>query len=231
MATEKPRFGERAVNRFIELVLARLVDAEQVQVRIKANLKKLAQGELDGLMIQMAGYLMRPNLRVEQFYFDIGAAAVDIQKAMKRKIELLHPSEGEFLLVITKEQLNLFLNEEVLKQIQDIHYIEQLDCEFSENTIALQFQSNSNEVAEATTYPFIPQIISESNLVVLEQQNIQGQPLPVELISSVMETVSEILNLSDVSNQGTEFLIQQVDIKPDRITVQAIAQITAFPQS
>lgn len=231
MATEKPRFGERAVNRFIELVLSRLVDAERVQVRIKANLKKLAQGELDGLLIQLAGYLMRPNLRVEQFYFDIGAAAVDIQKAMKRKIELLHPSEGNFQLVITKEQLNHFLNAEVLKQIQDIHSIEQLDCKFTENTIALQFQSNSNGVAEATTYPFIPQIISESNLVLLKQQNTQGEPLPVELINSVMETVSEILNLSDVSNQGTEFLIQQVDVEPDRITVQAIAQITAFPQS
>lgn len=51
MTEERRNFREQAVNRFIEFVLSRLVDAERLQVRIKCNLKQLRRGELDGLSI------------------------------------------------------------------------------------------------------------------------------------------------------------------------------------
>ena len=61
---DKGNFGEQTVNKIIEILLARLLDAERIQVRIKAKLKQLARGEIDAIAIEMSGFLVRRHLRV-----------------------------------------------------------------------------------------------------------------------------------------------------------------------
>ncbi|HEY9297792.1 MAG TPA: DUF2993 domain-containing protein [Phormidium sp.] len=213
MTQEKGNFTEQAVNKFIELVLSRLVDAERLQVRIKSNLKKLGRGELDALTIQMSNFLLRRNLRVAEFQLDIGAAAVNIQSVMRRQIELLHPSEGKLRIVINQEQLTAELNN--------------VNCELrTDGAILFHFNWIDAEKTQSATYITTPKI--EGNKIVL---NLTSQEPPTELVNQAISQMCNILNLNDIAHRGTSFIIQQIDIEAGKVTVQANANIEQFPSA
>ncbi len=231
MTQEKAGFGEQAVNKLIEVVLARLVDAEHLQVRIKANLKNLAGGEVDAIAIQMWNVLLRPNLRVAHFQFDIDSAVVSIQSAMfRKKIELLRPATGLLKIVINQQQLSASLNAESLcpsNHKQD--KVQQVSCELqAEGAISFHF-SQPQAAAGFGTCTTMPRI-EPDNTVVLEKQGVQTEP-PSEFVNSAITHISNILSLVDLANQGATFHIQKLDVKAGSITVQASAHIEQFPSA
>lgn len=235
MTQVKGKFVEQAVNKFIEMVLARLVKAERLQVRVKANLKDLLAGRLDALTIQMFGFLLRRHLKVAEFQFDIGAAAVNLESVMRRQIELLYPSEGSVRMMIFQEQLTKFFNAELVslsQQQQNQFQLQQVNCEFREDgAIAFHFQWISAEVNKLGTCIVIPQIETNGNTVVLVRQNVEGNELPAEFVNVAIAQLSEILSLNDIANRGTTFHIQQIDIEANKIIVQASTYIEQFPST
>jgi Cu/Ag efflux protein CusF len=229
---EKAKFGEQAVNKIIETILARLVNAERLQVRVRAKLKQLARGEIDGLTIELFGLLLRPDLRVAEFQFDIGHAAVNIRSAMRRKIELLHPSQGSLRLVIHQEQFTNALQAELSRlfngQQREIQF-QQVNCEIETRAIRFHFNWLNAEEIESGTYITTPQIQAETQTIVLEQYRIEGKEPPAEFVEATIALVKRILSLSEIANRGTTFYVQQIDIAAGKITVQAAAQIDQFP--
>ena len=235
MTKEKYNFLERAVNKFIEMILARLVNAERLQVRIKANLKDLLAGKLDALTIEMWGFQLRRHLRVAEFQFNIGAAAVNIESVKRRKIELLYPSEGASRLVITQAQLVTFLNAELAdlfsEQQKEIQ-LKEVNCELrKDGAIAFNFHWIRDRKVETGTSITIPKIESNGNAVILTQHHIEGTQPPSEFVNATLTQISDILSLTDLSNRGTTFHIQQLNISADKITVQANAYIDRFPSN
>ncbi|MEB3337013.1 MAG: DUF2993 domain-containing protein [Leptolyngbyaceae bacterium] len=233
MTQKKPKFGEQAVNRFIEMVLARLVKAERLQARIKADFKQLTRGEIDALSILMSGFLLRPHLRVAEFQFEIGGAAVNLQGIMhRRKIELLHPSTGSLQLVITQEQLTHFLRAELLQAsepTQKSQRLEQVDCELQPDEIRFRFQWSRGEEVELGVCTTIPRIEVHSNTVLLDQQGLKEKGVPGELIQAAIAHISSVLSLGDLANQGTTFVLEHLKIEADRVLVKAMAAIDQFP--
>jgi hypothetical protein len=230
---QKTNFREQAVNKFIEFVLSMLVDAESLQVRIKCNLKQLRRGELDALTIQMFNFLMQPNLRVTEFQLDIGAAAVNMQKIIRRKIELLHPSEGKLRVAITQEQLTALLNAELpnsLTNKQQETKFQKVICEFTtDSAIAFNFHWINQGTSESGTCITTPKIDFNNNAIVLIKQSFVNQEPPTEFVNKAIAQVSNILSLNDLANRGTTFNIQQIDIAAGTIIVQANASIEQFP--
>ncbi|GET43335.1 LmeA family phospholipid-binding protein [Microseira wollei] len=219
---DKGNFGEQTVNKLIEIVLSRLLDAESIQVRIKAKLKQLARGEKEAIAIEMSGFLVRRHLRVAQFELNIGSVAVNIQNAIRRKIEMLHPSEGWLRMVVTQEQLTSSLLAE-LSPSQ-----EQIECQLrADGAIAFYFIAGENQVATYTK----PRIEPDGNGVVLERCRFEGKEAPEELAPAAIAQVAHILSLGDLTNRGTRFHIQQIDIEAGKATVQANARIEQFPSA
>ncbi|AFZ15464.1 hypothetical protein Cri9333_4685 [Crinalium epipsammum PCC 9333] len=233
MTTEKIKFGEQIVNKFIELVLSNLIDAEHLQVRVKANLKQLARGELDGLAIEMYGFLLRQHLRVAFLRFDIGSSAVNTESIMHRKIELLHPSVGRMQMALDQEQLTNALNTQLVSSSQEqFHFfgLRQINCQLrADRAMVFHFDWINAEEIESGTCTATPQITTDGSRVLLEQRQVEGKELPTELINAVSQQVSDILSLSDIANRGTAFHFQQLDIEAGKITVQAATQIEHFP--
>jgi len=230
---EKINFREQAVNKFIELVLSMLVDAEGLKVRIKSNLKQLRRGELDALTIQMFNFRMQTNLRVAEFQLDIGAAAVNMQSIIRRKIELLHPSEGKLRIAIFQEQLTTALNSELTNLFNDKQHkiqFQQVSCDLrTEGAIAFHFNWISAEKIESGTCITTPQIEPNNNAIVLLKQNFAGQEPPTDLVNQAIAQVNNILSLNDLAHRGTSFIIQQIEIAAGKVTVQANANIEQFP--
>ncbi|MGA9382156.1 MAG: DUF2993 domain-containing protein, partial [Phormidium sp.] len=227
MNEEKRNFTEQAVNKFIEFVLSRLVDAECLQVRIKCNLKNLRRGELDALTIQMSNFLLRPNLRVAEFQLDIGAAAVNMQSVIHRKIELLHRSEGKLRIAIDQVQLTKVLNAELadlLKDKQQEVQFQQVNCELkTEGAIAFQFNWISEGKIQSGTYITLPEIEANGEGIFLKKQSLVGEEPPTEFVNLAIEQVSNILSLNDIAQRGTTFNIQQIDLAASKLTIQANA--------
>jgi hypothetical protein len=235
---QKAKFGEQAVNKLIEAILARLVDAERLQVRVKAKFKQLARGEVDAITIEMLGLLLRPNLRVAEFQFNIGEAAVNVRSAMRRKIELLHPSEGSLRIVVDQEQLTHALQVELSEKFdgqQDTQQREiqfqQVSCEIGTNTIAFHFNWLNAKKIESGTYVTMLQIQLKSDVIVFEECRVEGQKPPNEFVEAAIALVNSTLNMSEIANQGTTFHVEQLDIEQGKITVQAAAHIEQFPSS
>ncbi len=233
MTPEKVKFGQQVVNKFIEMILARMIDAELCQVRVRANLKQLARGELDGLTIEMYGFRLRQHLRVTEFRFDIGEAAVNIQSIMRRQIELLHPSEGTLLLVVTQEQLTSVLNS--LNVSPSDEHLEpkkrQVNCQLGEDgAMVFHFEwIYAGEIASGSC-TVIPLLKADGSGVVLNQGNRSGKEPPDEFVRAVSTQVSDILSLSDIANLGTTFHFEKIDITAGKITVRATTHIEHFPK-
>lgn len=233
MTQEKTNFREQAVNKFIEFVLSRFIDAERLQVRIKSNLKQLKRGELDALTIQMSNFLMQPNLRVAEFQLDIGASAVNMQRIIHRKIELLHPSEGKLIITIYREQLTAVLNKELKNFYIDKQHeiqLQQVNCDLkTEGAIAFHFNWLLAGKIESGTCITIPKIEQNNQEIVLIKQNFTGQEPPIDFVNHAIAKVTNILNLNDLGHRGTTFNIQQIQIAAGKVTVEANANIEHFP--
>ncbi|OKH41002.1 hypothetical protein NIES2119_01480 [[Phormidium ambiguum] IAM M-71] len=233
MNQEKLNLREQAVNKFIEFVLSRFIDAERLQVRVKSNLKQLRRGELEALTIQMSNFLMQPNLRVTKFQLDIGASAVNMQNIMQRKIELLHPSEGKLTITIDREQLTNLLNKELKNLFNDEQQeiqVQKVNCDLTENgAIAFIFNWIEGEIFKTGTWITTPKIELNNHAVILVKEEFLNLEPPAEFVDRAIAKVSNILSLNDLANRGTSFNIQQIVIAAGKVTVEANATIEQFP--
>jgi hypothetical protein len=228
---EKKRFGERAVNKVIEVILSRMVDAEELQVRVKAALNRLAQGEIEAIAIHIHGYLLHPNLRVESFLFDIGAAAVNIKSAMRRKIELLHPSTGSLHLTLTETQLTNFL----MAELQPLSLpelpltLQHVACQFlAEGMIRLEWQWSDSVAMYSGGWSATPEVNSDDGNVEFTS-TAYGEPVPEPWLLPAIAHLQRTFNLSDLANQGTRFQVRTIAIEAEKAVVQADAYIDYVP--
>lgn len=233
MNQEKLNLREQAVNKFIEFVLSRFIDAERLQVRVKSNLKQLRRGELEALTIQMSNFLMQPNLRVTEFQLDIGASAVNMQNIMRRKIELLHPSEGKLKITLSQEQLTVALNSELTNLFNDKQQenkFQNVNCDLErDGAIAFIFNWIEAEIFKTGTWITKPKIELNDNAVILVKEEFLNLEPPAEFVNQAIAKVSNILSLNDLGNRGTSFNIQQIEITAGKVTVEANATIEQFP--
>lgn len=233
MNQEKLNLREQAVNKFIEFVLSRFIDAERLQVRVKSNLKQLRRGELEALTIQMSNFLMQPNLRVTEFQLDIGASAVNMQNIMRRKIELLHPSEGKLKITLSQEQLTVALNSELTNLFNDKQQenkFQNVNCDLErDGAIAFIFNWIEAEIFKTGTWITKPKIELNNNAVILVKEEFLNLEPPAEFVNQAIAKVNNILSLNDLGNRGTSFNIQQIEIAEGKVTVEANATIEQFP--
>lgn len=243
MTNEEKRFTEQAVNRVAEIALARLLDAEQLMVRIKTSFNQLIRGEIEAIVIDMSQVKVRQDLRVEALRLKIGRVVVKPRKAALGKIELVEPSQGNLQVVFCGQQLtaafnsesfrpSLFGKEDASKTPSGLVQIEQIQCEIRPNrTIALTFEGtgNSPEVKQSSTVIATPRVEADGQTVALETE--AAEPVPSAVVAAVVNQLSDLLSLRDLSNRGTVLHIQQLDLEADRITVYANATIEQFPST
>lgn len=238
MTPEQASFGEKTVNKLIELVLSRLVDAESIQVRVRGGLQRLGRGEVDGLMIQLTNFLFRPALRVGEFQLDIGAAAVDVKQAMRRKIQLLHPSSGDLRLAISQAQLAASLVTELsVSEGQAGAQLQQVECQLESGsveasepaTIAVYFTWITATNPETGGFTAIPEIAPGGTSIELTRLQLSENKPPEVWVKTAIDHLNNILSLHDINNRGTTFTINESTIGTGIITIKATAHIEQFP--
>ncbi len=247
MAQKKPQFGEQALNKIVEIALAsQLEQAERLEVRIKTDLSKLAQGELDSIAIKIDGLLMPPNLLVEELQLQINRINVKPRSAIFGKIILTQPCEGTIRIVINEDSLTRILNSksfyEYLPQkpgsVEDkriVIDVQQLRCFLlADGKIAFNCQVLEGKTGEAQTLAFsaIPRIAADRHKIILQDVDyLNGKELLPELTAALVAQVSEVLSFREFQQRGMSLRIGQINVAVGKLTLEADVLVEQFPSA
>ena len=237
--------GEQALNKIAKLALSsQLEDADSLEVRVKTDPEKLANGQLESLLIEGKGLVIETDLRLQVLEIAMKAIAVAPLKALRGKIELTQPSKGTARIVLTEADLNRALNSPDLRakiKVLDTYLsteklkltVPQKKCQLREDgTVAveaivqLQPSGETKEVAFTTT----PKIASKDTSVVLEDiQYEPGKEVSEELTQAFLDKAEKMLDLRNFEKQGLALRIHHLSVEAGKITLLAAADITQFP--
>ena len=247
MTHEKSGLGEQALNKIAEVALStQLEEAEQLNVQVKTDPAKLAQGELESITIHGDGLVMQENLRMEKMEIQIDSIAVNPWKALMGNIKLTHPAEGTARVVLSEADINHALNSESFND--PMHSLnvqlegqsvtidtQQVDCHLlADGNVALEAKVRVLQTGEikALSLTTTPRIGGGGKGVCLENIHYtQGKELSPELTQVLVEKVSEILNLRSFEMEGISLSIHQLDVEAGQLTLQAEANVVQFPSA
>ncbi len=237
--------GEQTLNKIAKLALSsQLEDADGLEVKVKTAPEKLANGELESLLIEGKGLVIETDLRLQVLEIALAAIAVNPLKALTGKIQLTQPSQGTARIVLTETDLNCALNSPDLRakiNVLDTYLstgkvkltVPQKKCQLrKDGTVAveaivqLQPSGETKEVAFTTT----PKIASGGTSVVLEDiQYEPGKEVSEDLTQAFLDKAEKMLDLRNFEKQGLALRIHRLNVEAGQITLLAAADITEFP--
>ena len=236
--------GEQALNKIAELALSsQLEDADSLKVKVKTNPEKLANGELESLLIEGEGLVIETDLRLQVLEIEMKAIAVEPLKALTGNIKLTKPTQGTARLVLTETDLNRALNSSDLRAKIDVLdtylsrdvkvTVPQKKCQLCQDgtvvveaIVELQPSGEIKEVAFTAT----PEIAPGGRSVVLsEVQYEPGKEISEDLTQAFLDKAAKMLDLRNFEKQGLALRIHSLTVEAGRITLLAIADITQFP--
>lgn len=210
---------QKLINPIAKLALLRLIKADQVEVDIKTNFKKISQGEIDSIQIKIAGMLTRNSLKVKTTQLQIGGVTVNTKSAVRGKIELVRPSEGHLELIISQENLTNQLNYKLHQNLL-LKLVEKDQIQFE---IPLTNQSVICLVA-------IPSLDKTRKTLILDQVSPENSsPLPLKFINSLFSSFSNLVNLKDWETAETRLTLNRFYIQAGQLHLIADALIDNFP--
>ena len=238
--------GEQALNKIAELALSsQLEDSDSLEVKIDTTPEKLANGELESLLIEGKGLVIETDLRLQVLEIGMKAIAIEPLKALTGNIELTQPTQGTAYLVLTQTDLNCALNSPDLRAKIDVLdtylstgqvklTVPQKKCQLRQDgTVAvealmeLQPSGEIKEVAFTTT----PKIAPGGRSVVLEDVRYQpGKELSEDLTQAFLDKARKMLDLRNFEKQGLTLRIRHLTVEAGQIILSAVADITQFPK-
>jgi hypothetical protein len=239
MVEEKTKFGEQAINKIAEVALARLLkDVEQIRVRVKTDLNRLARGEVESIDIALQNLLLNQMLRVELLQLQIGLVVVKPLSALWGKIQLVQPSEGSLQLTIDQDALTDVINsapfraqlhQRLLSEAEKAIKPRQARCSIvSQDSIVFQVDGFN---ASSFNFTTVPAISVDRQVIELHSLRSPDQTLPPGFIDAFIAQISEVLNLREFARQGMSLQIQQLQVTAGKLTLQATTRIEQFPSS
>ena len=237
--------GEQALNKIAELALSsQLEDADSLKVKVKTNPEKLANGELESLLIEGEGLVIETDLRLQVLEIEMKAISVEPLKALTGNIKLTKPTQGTARLVLTETDLNRALNSSDLRAKIDVLdtylstgdikvTVPQKKCQLCQDgTVAVEAVVELQPSGEIKKVAFIatPEIAPGGRSVVLsEVQYEPGKEISEDLTQAFLDKAAKMLDLHNFEKQGLALRIHSLTVEAGRITLLAIADITQFP--
>lgn len=246
MTQEKAGFGEQALNKIAEVALSsQLNEVERLEVQVKTDPSKLAQGELESINIDGDGLVMQEDLRMAKMEMQITSVAVNPWKALLGNIQLTQPAKGEAYIVLKEADINRAFNSEFLnEQMRNLNVhvdgkpaivdTQRVNCHLLAGKIALEAEILLRQTGEkkAVSFTTTPRVGADGRGVSLEDiQYPEGKELSAELTDAMMEKAREILNLHNFEMEGVSLRIHQLDVEVGQLTLQAQANVTQLPSA
>ncbi len=247
MTSDSAKFGEQTLNKMATMAIAHMIqDAQGVDVQIKTDLSKLAQGQVDSIAIKIQGLLMQSSLRLEELYLQINRVAVKPLSAMLGKIKLVHPANGTIRIIVNEDSLTQALNSNLVrKNLPPLRKqaetqsgdksIQQVKCYLlSDGHLTFHLGLNAPDPAlPSMSFKATPEIGNNGQGIVLQNLSHVDHPADhseslAEIISALVAQISDLLSLPEFKHQGMSVQIQQLEVVTGKLSWEAIAFIDQF---
>lgn len=244
--TKEPDLGEQALDTVAEVAISSQLDeAKQVDVDIRTDPVKLVQGKLDSVAISGKGMTMKRDLRVDSVQVNANTVAIDPLKAIAGELELTEPLNAQTRILLTEADLNRALASDYLRtkmqNLQIKHEGESIPVSIEQAVILLkenqQIQSSAkiflpktNERKELTSV-FIPSLQDDGYKIALEIISAEGEGLSLEFLTVLFEQLIELLNLRNFNLGGGSLQIQELEVHPEKLLLQARTVIKKIPKT
>lgn len=245
--SDELRLEEQALSHATEMTIeAKLDQVENVDVDIRTNLLKMAQGQVDSVSVAAQGLVMQKDLRVQEMELHTHSIAVDLLRAVFGEIELDKPIDATARVVLTEQDINYALNADSIRsKFQRLSLELNLDGQVMtlipqqlkvdlpgegkigvSGTIALHEMSQTRCVGFSAVIR--PRTFSQP-LLVEAFQCTKGDGISLELAIAFLEKARELVNLSYFELEGTALRIKELEVKKGSIMLQTEAHIKQLP--
>lgn len=244
MIQQDRNLGEQAIDKVAEIAIASQLDeSESLSVTVETEPIQLAQGEVNAVTIDGQGLVMKQDLRMEELQVHVKDISVNPLSAMFGKIELNGPALGTARAVLKESDINRAFNSEYiggklrgLKVDRDGKSltvdIKSVGCKLlPSGRIALEAEAFVRETGSTEKIYFTakPQIDAGGWAVSLQDVEYpENQEFSPELTAALAQKASEVLNLRNFELEGMSLRIQQLNVEPGLLTVQAEAKVEQF---
>lgn len=241
-ARESAGWAERAVNKVAEVIISKLVEAEQADIWVTTTLPQIMRGEVDAIAIHLQEFLVQKDLRISAFQLQIGQVNILPKLAIKGTIQLVQPTTGELTITLHEDQLSGFLREQLIQDsppssspssnVLQTYAIRKISTAFSAEQqlqIAVDWAAIPGELVQSSVLLTTPDIASDGQAVHLIVCSVTGADVPMELRTIILDEINSVLSLHAFQKQGTSFQIQRIDITSAKLTLHAAATIHQFP--
>lgn len=236
MTQEQSGLGEQALNKMAEVALAsQLEQAEKLRVQVKTDPGKLAQGQVEAIAVEGEGLVMPPDMGVAELQLRINQVTVKPLSALFGKLELTKPTDGSARIVVAAENLDRAFNSESFhtQLRQKSVDAQQIRSRLAAGKLTVSAQLRRSKTAtQPVAFTATPSIGSQGKGVVLQEvTQTQEREISSEVLSALVEQISEVLSLQDLELDGMSLQIQHLEVAEGKLILQAQARIEQFPSS
>ncbi len=236
--------GEQTLNRIAEMALSSQLDhVDELDVQIKTNVDLLAKGQLASMLIDGQGMVMQKNLRMQRMKIQIGQIAVNPMTALMGNIQLTQPTQGSAHITLSANDLNQAFNSKLLNpQMRGIKLdvngqsltldVQHVDCQLLEGDIQITAAiALCDEQSQTVQFRATPVIMDHGRRVHLDNVRYShGQGLPEAVTTALVQQAADILDLSNFEMEGISLNLQQLQVTPASLILEATAHVTRFPK-
>ncbi len=243
--SEELGIGEQAISKAAEAAIRTQMDeAETLDVEIHTDPIKLAQGQVDNVVVEGTGLLVQNDLRTEEIRLEASSVDIDMMKAALGHIELEQPAEAEARIVLRAEDIQKAFNSGYVKQKLRGQKIELSSGEtVTTDASNVQFQiPEAGKIAVEADVMLIekvethhvafsarPKLIENGHALALEdvQYDDATNDKP-ELTRSLIDSTKDLLDLRNFEIGDMALQFDQLDVQPGKLIIKAQATVESL---
>ncbi len=245
MSTEDLGLGEQAISKTAEAAIKTQMDnTETLDVEIHTDPIKLAQGQVDDVVVEGTGLLVKNDLRTEEIKLEANAVDIDMMKAALGHIELERPAEAAARIVLKAEDIQKAFNSSYVKQKLRGQKIELPSGETvttDASNVTFQIPEAGKISVEAdvmlmekvethhVSFSARPKLVENGHALALDdiQYDDAANDMP-ELTRSLIDSTKDLLDLRNFEIGDMALQFDKLDVQPGKLIIEAQATVESL---
>ncbi|MBD2206100.1 DUF2993 domain-containing protein [Calothrix sp. FACHB-1219] len=244
---DKPRLEEQIISQAAENTLAnRLDEVEQIDVDVRTDLLKVAQGQVEEVSLTGKGLVLQKDIRVQEIKVKTDSVAVNPLSAIFGQIELNEPVNAIARIVMTEVDINNALSSDLVKsqaQIWQLNvdgeivsfHLQQIQV-LLPGSGKMEFIGNVLLEEKGQSHPlsFTARVSPPTNSqpLMLESFNCtQGEGVSVPLIAALMRKLKELLQSSYFAWDNMMLRIKDIEVQKANLILLVEAHVKQIPST
>lgn len=245
MSSQDANVGEQAISKLAEEgIKSQLDQVESLEVDIRTDPMKIAQGEVDEATIKGRGMVIQNDLRTEEMTLHTSAVDIDMVKAAFGNIELEQPTNATARVVLKSEDIqNAFNADYVQKKLRgqkvELSSGETITTDASNVSFTIPEAGRVAVAADVMIFEKVethhiafsarPKLVEGGHGVTLEDVSYEeaDNDMPT-LTQGLIDTTESLLDLRCFELEGMKLQFDQLTVEEDSLIIEAGATISAF---